>query len=210
MIGQTLRRLLGPFEHRAAGAYRAAFVDLDSLASTIRAWSDATSILEVGCGEGQLTQRIAHWYPNSTIVGIDIIDGVGRLFTGDPERVTFAVERLSSFVARHSTSYDLVILSDVLHHVPRDERESLLRNCAVALAPGGGFVLKDWTKSARPIHWLAYISDSVITGDHVLYLSEPEILNLVVGVFGHASVERIARVQPWQNNLMLLLRPSRD
>ena len=39
-------------------------------------------ILEVGCGEGAVSERLAALYPNAEITAIDITPNVGRLYAG--------------------------------------------------------------------------------------------------------------------------------
>jgi 2-polyprenyl-6-hydroxyphenyl methylase/3-demethylubiquinone-9 3-methyltransferase len=78
--GPLIRRLTGPFEHQTAEAYRRVFVDLDELARVMSAWvPQARRILEVGCGEGAMTERIARMYPTASVIAIDISPSVGRL-----------------------------------------------------------------------------------------------------------------------------------
>ena len=86
-IGPRFRAWLGPLEVPAANLYRACFVDLGHLARQVREWTPAASILEIGCGEGALTERLSLVYPKARITGIDITPKVGRLFCGDRERV---------------------------------------------------------------------------------------------------------------------------
>jgi ubiquinone/menaquinone biosynthesis C-methylase UbiE len=82
--------MFGPYEHGVAEMYRRIFVDLDNLAELMRIWVPrAQRILEVGCGEGAMTERLVKAYPSASVTAIDITPKVGRLFRGDASAVTF-------------------------------------------------------------------------------------------------------------------------
>lgn len=206
-IGPAVRRLLGRWERPVSLAYRRLFVDLDGLSDRLRGLGDPRRILEVGCGEGLLTASLAATFPGARLTGIDISDRVGRLFTGERERVEFRREDLAPFAARHEGGFDLVVLCDVLHHVPARERLELLRHTAVALAPAGRLIVKDWERRRNPIHLLGYLSDRVLTGDRISYMTGEELAALVEEALGPGSVEATARLPPWVNNLVVIARP---
>ena len=64
--------------------YRGCFVNLGRIARLIREIAPgARDILEIGCGEGALLERLARAYPAARLTGIDITPTVGRLFRGD-------------------------------------------------------------------------------------------------------------------------------
>lgn len=208
-LGPLIRRLAGPYEHEVAEIYRRIFVDLDELAGLINAWvPQARRILEVGCGEGAMTERIARTYPTAAVIAIDIIPGIGRLFRGGTSAVSFRRETVEAVAEREPASFDLVILADVIHHVPADARRSLMRAISQAMAPGGSLIFKDWIVSNRPIHWLCAMSDRYLTGDNVCYCTIGGINGLLIDVFGPAAVRRAGTVRPWHNNVAFLVQRS--
>ena len=205
-MGPKIRAALGPLELPVARLYRSLFVDLGRLADEIRAAGPANAILEVGCGEGSLTQEIAARFHDSRIIGIDVSPRVGRLYRGDPARVTFrqsTVERLAEESPPH---FDLVVLADVLHHVAPPLRRSLLESVRRVLRPGGLFLLKEWERRVNLPHTVAWLSDRFVTGDRVEFLREPELRQLVEDVFGAGCVEKDVRIRPHRNNLALFVR----
>jgi 2-polyprenyl-3-methyl-5-hydroxy-6-metoxy-1,4-benzoquinol methylase len=206
--GPLIRKLFGPYEHGVAEAYRRIFIDLDDFAKVTRCWvPDANRILEVGCGEGAMTERIVRTYPNAIVTSIDITPNVGRLYRGPKERVTFRQETIEALAAREPATYDLVILADVMHHVPREIRDSLMAAIRQALAPSGSLVLKDWIVSKGPIHWLCDSSDRYLTGDDVSYFTPESLRTLVAQTFGNPAIRKSGTIRPWGNNVALLVRP---
>lgn len=206
--GPVIRRLFGPYEHGVAEAYRRIFVDLDDLARITRAWvPDARRILEVGCGEGAMTERIVTAYPSAHVTGIDISSDVGRLYRGPKHSATFREETIETLATREPGAYDLVILADVMHHVPHPARKSLLASIHQALATSGSLVFKDWTVSNHVIHWLCDSSDRYLTGDNVSYFTAESLRGLISETFGAPAIRQSMTVRPWTNNLALLVQP---
>lgn len=205
--GAAIRRLCGPYEHRIASLYRNLYFDLDRCVEVVSDWSPAPSrILEVGCGEGAMTEALARAFPQSAITAIDITPRLGRLYRGERDRVRFLQTGVGELAEREPGAFDLVILADVLHHVPLAERSSLLEAIRAALSPSGTLVLKEWERRATPIHWLCYGSDRWLTGDRIAYLKASEARNLLGATFGLAAVTDEARIRPWRNNMMFRVR----
>jgi 2-polyprenyl-3-methyl-5-hydroxy-6-metoxy-1,4-benzoquinol methylase len=206
-LGATVRGLFGPLEPRIADAYRRYFVDLDALAGMIAGWApDAGRVLEVGCGEGSLAERVARAMPRADVVGIDLTPRVGRLFRGDRARVAFRNVPVQTVAQEEPGAYDLVLLCDVLHHAPWSVHHDLLRAAQTLLRPGGVLVLKDWERTRSVAHLLCWSSDRFVTGDDVRYLSADELERLACDVFGPHAIEARTRVPPQPNNYALRVR----
>jgi 2-polyprenyl-3-methyl-5-hydroxy-6-metoxy-1,4-benzoquinol methylase len=207
-LGAMVRRSFGPFEPQIADLYRKIFIDLEAFADQIRAWTGASRILEIGAGEGVVTERLLVRYPTAHITAIDITPSIGRLFRGDTSRVEFRQAPVDDVVATQPASFDLVILADVIHHVPLALRAGILASARAALAPGGKMVFKDWMRRPTPIHLACAFSDRVLTGDEVHYLNEDELRALARDAFGHDAIVAEAYVRPWKNNFAMLLGRS--
>jgi 2-polyprenyl-6-hydroxyphenyl methylase/3-demethylubiquinone-9 3-methyltransferase len=207
-IGPIVRRAFGPFEQQVTAAYRAVFVDLDAYVDAVRAWvPDAREILEVGCGEGAVTERLAAVYPNARITAIDITPRVGRLYRGPADRVCFRQSPVQEVAAQEPGKFDLVMIADVMHHVPLGLRKDLLDAVRICLAPGGSMIFKEWERRQTPIHWITHALDRWVTGDRVSYLSRDEGRDLLAQSFDRSSFIEERRVAPWRNNIMTLVRP---
>lgn len=206
-IGPAVRRLFGRHEHRIAALYRGIFIDLDAYAARIGEWvPTAHRILEVGCGEGAVTERLAQLYPDAEILGIDVMRAVGRLYCGPTERVRFRKTTVQSVASEAPGAFDFVILSDVVHHVPPSLREEILAAVRACVAPGGVLLFKDWERTATPIHWLCHAGDRWLTGDDVSYLKKSQAKAMLTRAFGHPPVVAEAWVRPWRNNFAMLAR----
>jgi 2-polyprenyl-3-methyl-5-hydroxy-6-metoxy-1,4-benzoquinol methylase len=201
--------MFGPYERQISEAYRSIYIDIDAFVELMRQWKPtANRILEVGCGEGAVTERLNVSYPDASITAIDITPRIGRLYRGSLDDVQFIQCGVQEIAEREPGQYDLVVLSDVLHHVPLGLRQGLLDAIRAALAPKGTFVFKDWQRNYAPIHWLCYASDRWLTGDQISYMTRGEMRERLAICFGAAALVGEARVGPWWNNIATLIRPQ--
>jgi SAM-dependent methyltransferase len=199
-VGKMVRRVLGPLERPAADAYRRAFIDLDSLARTLSRLPEPRSILEVGAGDGMVAARLARIWPRSRYLGIDLIEHLAGFYDGPPNWARFETRPASELVAA-GCSFDLVLVVDVIHHVPRPQWTDFVDTCWRLVAPSGWLAIKDWTPSRTLGHAMCYAADRWVTGDRVNHASRAELLTLVGS---DATVKLEASVPPRANNLLLV------
>ena len=204
-IGPLMRRLLGPIEPRVATAYRRFFIDLGALARTVQRLAPARDILEIGAGDGFLAMELLAANPGSGYVGIDVAAGVGRLFTGDRSAVSFHAMPLSDMDA--DLSFDLVVFSDVLHHVAPAERQDLIGLAWGHVRPGGYLAIKEWERRRNLPHFFAFASDRYISGDRgVSFLTRTDLLRLLSDSLDAPGAISSARIHPRHNNLLVVIQ----
>ena len=200
-LGSIVRRCFGPWEHQISELWRKMFVDLDEWTASVRAMKpDAARILEVGCGEGAGTERLLEAFPEARIDAIDIPPRLGRLFRPETDRVTFRQEFVEQRAEAEPGQYDLVVLCDVIHHVPPQAQESLLRAIKALLRPNGVLAFKDWSRSRAPIYYAALYADRLLTGDDVKYKTPEEARGQLEAIFGPGRVSPSPPVRPWRSN----------
>jgi 2-polyprenyl-3-methyl-5-hydroxy-6-metoxy-1,4-benzoquinol methylase len=211
-IGSSVRRMLGPrLERAAADRYRRMFVDLDALAATIAGLGPFASVIEVGCGEGALMSRLMDALdPDATAVGIDIAPNPGHGYSGRNSNVVFRQAAVAEMVAegRH---FDLVVVSDVLHHIPPADRIAFLESCRDLLAPHGTIVVKEWVRRRNVAHLAAYTSDRYISGDKgVQFYNQDELRTVFSDVFRVDGLPLITSHTPphWNNVVMATTRST--
>ncbi len=111
-------------------------------------WQRAETVLDIGCGHGDMLAQIARFFPHKRYSGVDIseqhLDGAAR----DAERDT----RLTCCDAQsfQEGPYDIVLARLVLQHV-RDPHE-FVRHLAGLVAPGGVLLLIDADHEAPLFH----------------------------------------------------------
>jgi ubiquinone/menaquinone biosynthesis C-methylase UbiE len=126
-------------------------------------------VVEIGAGEGRITERLVERFPQATVVGLDLPDTSLAeewddidvpMFFGDAARMPFV-----------DKSIDLVLGLEVLEHVPRPERAladiaRVCRGAAVLSVPrepiwrvgnmARGRYVRDWGNTPGHVnHWSA-------------------------------------------------------
>lgn len=120
----------------------------------------ATSVLELGCGTGNLSLALAERYPEASLTFLDAAPEMldvtrARLESANPSSVRRArfVRAVFEEIGNSLGPFDLVTSSISLHHVK--DKETLYRNIHALLSPGGTFRFSDQLRGATPaIHEL--------------------------------------------------------
>lgn len=143
---------------------------------------DKGLILDVGCGYGLLTNTISLTKPNVDIFGIDI----------DDNRITYADDSIGtrknikfkvSDVTKDklpSGRFDVIIIFDLLHHVPFSSQEKIINQCHRMLVKDGILIIKEINNIPRWKFIWNYFHDKIITkGDSLFFRTQEEWINLL-------------------------------
>jgi hypothetical protein len=181
--GRFVRRLLGDRHARVAGRlYRSIFVDIEKASAAIAAEIPSEAhLLDVGGGDGEPLNCMLALRSDIRVTTIDVTPRVGRWIQARHlDRVTrIDSTTLQAYLASGFPLPDVLLLSDVIHHVPVGERDAFLAAVAGVLdrVPGLRIIVKD----VEPGHWratLGRLSDRYVTGDrHVQLISRSELIN---------------------------------
>jgi hypothetical protein len=162
------------------------FVDLDEVAACIPELPEGAEVLDVGGGDGALLGRLLRIQPHVRATLVDQSARVGlSLDDRDRKRVRLlASTSVSDCRAIGVPRPHAIVISDVLHHVPRAQRLGFLREVAELGRPSVRFVA---IKEVAPQGWrarLGLLSDWYVTGDrHVELLAPEELVALVLEAF---------------------------
>ena len=133
---------------RALAALRPLIARLDRLIAVI---PNRSHVLEIGCGTGLLLFLLHKYGLLRESVGLDI----DATSIADAQRAALARKLPIEF--RRSTTlrdwpadqFDVVLMVDVLHHVPRALRRQMIEAALTRVAAGGLFIYKDMCR--RPV-----------------------------------------------------------
>ena len=164
-FGTAVRQRLGPLEPFVSDAYRSRFIDLDDFTRTVASLARPKRIVEIGCGDGAVADRMCREFPETEYLGLDIAPRPGRLFAGDRRRAEFRSQSSSELLVGQSEPFDLVMLVDVFHHLPEPVRLPTLRDLDALCRAGGLIIVKDWERAPTVSHLACYVSDRWVSGD---------------------------------------------
>lgn len=91
------------------------------------------SILDYGCGVGMLSRFLVEAFPGARVDGFDPSGGCIA-------QIPPAVKRRGSFTANLGElrgDHDLVVLANVVHHIPVEDRQDVISAIASRMARGG-------------------------------------------------------------------------
>ena len=153
-----------------------------------------SSVLDVGCGEGVVTERVARLLPSASLVGLDADDP--RLSAEWERR---SLDNLSFRVGSgydlpyEAGSFDVVSAMEVLEHVerPRDllaEMARVARQALLVSVPREPLWRLSHLAASRDVRRLGN------TEGHINHWSSSRFADLVSGV---GRVERLRRPFPW-------------
>jgi hypothetical protein len=194
-IGSAVRRLLGVAQARRVGRwYRGIFVDLAREAAALSAAIPRDAhLLDVGGGDGEPLNDLLASRPDLRVTTLDAAASVGQWIDARfAARVTrLPRTSLAAYLAQGGADLDVILIADVLHHVPDGARAEFLGSLKVLLQrrPELRIIVKD----VEPGYWrarLGYWSDRYITGDsNVSPISRDNLGTLIEAVLGPLRCE---------------------
>lgn len=204
--GRLIRTILGAHGSRvAAHAYRALFVDIGKVIDTIsRQIPNGAYVLDVGGGDGAIVNLLLAQRADIRVTTIDVAPIVGQWIDSVHQSrvVKLPATTLAQYVASNRPRPDVLLLTDVMHHIPVAERESFLASVAklTRATPSTRIIVKD----VEPGHWradLGYLSDRYVTGDRSV---SPVSRNELV-----AAMQRVGGAIHWtETELFAIDRPN--
>jgi tRNA (cmo5U34)-methyltransferase len=117
--------------------------------------ADAARVVELGCGEGRLSQALLEAFPQATVRALD----------GSADMLAVARARLAAFGPRawpgsfdlgaddwlaHLDGADAVVSSLAVHHLDKSGKKRLFAAIAERLAPHGAVLIADLVEPVRP------------------------------------------------------------
>jgi cyclopropane fatty-acyl-phospholipid synthase-like methyltransferase len=191
-IGSAARSILGKRWFPVVGGwYRSVFVDLARVVDCLPDLPPGARVLDIGGGDGQMINILLAKNPSLRITMLDRSPSLGSFLEPALKAHVRLLPSTSlrDYAAMASEVPDLVIIGDVIHHVPVARRaeffcdmKSVLRGQATTL----------FVKDLEPGHFRSTLSlwaDRYISGDRLVSLASREtVTTLVRGAFPDAEV----------------------
>lgn len=140
-------------------------------------------VLEVGCGVGTLTELIVRKLKSGALVATDISEqaiSLAREKHGNKRNISFKVTDMSDFVTEGR--FDVVVLPDVLEHIPEEQHAALFALIEKLLAENGVVCIHipdpfslQWMREHRP-EALQIVDQSLSIADMVERFGKVKLL----------------------------------
>jgi 2-polyprenyl-3-methyl-5-hydroxy-6-metoxy-1,4-benzoquinol methylase len=109
----------------------------------------SSRLLDYGCGVGLLSKHLRNRLPAVRVDGFDVSQGsIDRVDPTLRSQGTF-----TSNLHALAQAYDVIVLANVLHHVPPVERRDLIRQTASRLSNAGKFVIFEHNPTNPLTQW---------------------------------------------------------
>jgi len=155
------------------------------------------SVIEVGCGEGHMTARLARFFPDARLVGCDLSAGIVAEARTRHPGLRFEVQSVYD-AGERGERFDLVVACEVLEHLedPARALRAIARACRrYAFVSVPREPLWRVLNVARG-RYLARLGD---TPGHLQHWSTPAFLRLLAGEF---EVVAVRTPLPWTQALV--------
>ena len=102
-------------------------------------------VLDLGCGDGILSELILKRLPNASVVGFDITDGMLESFKNKISKITsnFKTIRGDYKTESFGTGYDIIVSGMTLHHLTFNERQIFYSKLFESMNTKGVYISND-------------------------------------------------------------------
>ncbi|MFZ1616640.1 MAG: methyltransferase domain-containing protein [Flavobacteriales bacterium] len=146
---------------------------------------DGMRVLEIGCGIGTQTELLSAKLPNGRLLAMDIsprsIEMASERLAGKPQ-----VELLCGDIITLNVggNFDMIVLPDVLEHIPVAEHEALFQKLAQVLKANGQVVIH--IPSPQSLEWvIAHHPEQLQVIDQPLHMDRLIPAIIKAGLYPH-------------------------
>jgi len=184
----------------------------EAVASLVTPVKPAFRLLDLGCGTGLELELLFERFPGMQVTGIDLsrkmLDKLCEKFPGRPIELVHG----SFLDVGFASGFDIVLSTYSLHHFDAETKRGLYQRIREALAPGGMFLLGDYTASSPEQQELSAQSAAHLRQANGLPASEnyhidiPLAAQTEMGLMKAAGFEHIELARQWSQASIITAR----
>lgn len=137
-----------------AQSYQEKFMNVDRYSESLESLSgflkDKDSVLDIGCGPGNISRYLLEKHPNLQLLGIDLSPNMIELAGRNNPSANFQVLDCRN-IELLSDSFDVIVCGFCLPYLSQKEVRSLIRKVSALLKPFGFFYLS--TMESKKYRW---------------------------------------------------------
>jgi 2-polyprenyl-6-hydroxyphenyl methylase/3-demethylubiquinone-9 3-methyltransferase len=212
-LGALARRLLGPLFPAVGRAYRGFFVDVEAVAETLPPLAPGTHVLDVGGGDGIVLDAWLRRHPGARATLLDLAPAIGGALSPEVRARVELVSAtgLAEYRAARRPVGDVVVISDVVHHVPPAERAAFFDQLRALIVPRAALLVVKDIEPGGIVAALSWLSDRFVSGDrHVRLAPRAEVIALVRAAFGPVAMEETELLRLDPPNYCLVFRLAEE
>lgn len=131
---------------------------------------DGKSVFDIGCGNGTFLACIAGFRRSSKLGGIEIssslVENARLLLSEIEQRVPVEIRLYNGLDLPSSIgTYDIILMSDVFHHIPESNQRSFLENLSRLMSTGSVLIMKDIDEASKPLVYMNKLHDLILSGE---------------------------------------------
>jgi 2-polyprenyl-3-methyl-5-hydroxy-6-metoxy-1,4-benzoquinol methylase len=139
----------------------------------------AAQVLDFGCGAGALLMLLSERRGIASGVGCDVSGEAIATAKAAQKRLSHDVldfRRITDFKDIPDDKFDIVLMVDVLHHIPPPRQQEAIGEAARRVAPGGRLIYKDMTQYPFWRRWANTAHDLVVARQLVNYIAPEKVV----------------------------------
>jgi hypothetical protein len=192
-IGGVTRKLLGKNFNSIGKIYRAFFVNVDTFILSIPKFEKGEILIDIGSGDGEILDKILTENPNIKAVAIDISPNIGRMICDENRpRVqllpSYSIQQYKNSPKFKDAKY--LILSDVLHHIPKDKRDNFFNELFLLCNRRTNLIIKDIEPGFLKAT-LSLLADNQISCDkQTSLISQDEVVDKIKNRYPQIKIKK--------------------